>query len=497
MDLFSIIFYLGIYYVRPHDWIHLFKMLPIIKVTFLMLILTVYHKNQGQLWKQMLRTPHDWLMFFYMLWIIFTSGQPYTTFKLIYSLFAIYFLTVVTLNTTKKIQTLLNWWTVWIVVLAAFAVASKFGFDPTGSYDLTMGLMKGRLAFNTSIFNNANALGHSIVPAIVMLYFIAFWQRPVFIRITTGALMAIPLYCVYATESKGAFLTGATILLVAVTFRRPIIIQILIFVFSLTVGVAAVQLLPRMQELESAKSNEAIQGRVAAFHFGMDSMKSKVAGVGWGRFEISLYKELRFWKAPHSSYVRVGGEMGWIGLAMFLGLMYCCCRTLLFARTDNDDEERIRRTLFVILVSFAVSSWMVGWNDRVIFFLMVAATGAFHRCLIEKRIGQSVAETSGNQFASISSPQPSALPAVTIAPPLTLPTPPPIGNVATPNNEILVTTAHSNDQDHKKTMSESAEELFSFLAGIKWNRLGIVDIVLIALITQATVYFWQYIMTKM
>ena len=70
-----------------------------------------------------------------------------------------------------------------IVLLSAMALGIYVGFDPVGSKDVVQGTMKGRLVFNTSIFNNANALGHSVVPAIPLVYFLLIWKRPVFVKI--------------------------------------------------------------------------------------------------------------------------------------------------------------------------------------------------------------------------------------------------------------------------------------------------------------------------
>ncbi len=53
--------------------------------------------------------------------------------------------------------------------------------------------MKGRLILNLSIFNNPNGLGHSVVPAIPMLYYYLIYRRPILLRVLGFALMAIPL----------------------------------------------------------------------------------------------------------------------------------------------------------------------------------------------------------------------------------------------------------------------------------------------------------------
>src|SRR5205085_889379 len=75
---------------------------------------------------------------------------------------------------------------------------------------------------------------------------------------------------------------------------------------------------------------------------------------------------------------------GYVGLFLFIGIIYWSLRTLIAARTSNTDEERIRRILFVLVFSYIISSWMVNFTYRVSFFLMAAAIAAFHRQLMEK-----------------------------------------------------------------------------------------------------------------
>ena len=160
--------------------------------------------------------------------------------------------------------------------------------------------------------------------------------------------------------------------------------QLIVLGVALTLGWAGMTQLPRMSELDKAKTDEAIQGRVAAFKFGLDMMESKFTGVGYEHSAIAFFRGQPLWKASHSSYVQIGGELGWVGLFLFLGILYCCLRTLLTAQTTTIEEERIRRVLFILIFSYMISSWMVNFTYRTTFFLMAAAAAAFHRHLLNK-----------------------------------------------------------------------------------------------------------------
>jgi O-antigen ligase len=483
MDFFALILFLSLYFLRPHEWITVVGALRPMQIAVFLALLGMFHRYGARLWREIIKTPQDWMMMGYFLWFVGSNPQPFATLSSVNNLFIFYLVATLTLSTTGRIKFMLNWWALLILGLALMAVLSEYGFDPTESWEVTNGRFKGRLSLSLSIYRNPNALGHTVVPVIVMLYFLGIWQRPVFIKIATMFVLILPLYCVYLTQSKGAFLSGFAMLLMAVTFRRPKVVQVSVFIFALSFGWAAMQALPRMGELDSSKTDEAIQGRVMAFQFGMDTLKNRVAGVGYPNFESSFMSRYGYAKAPHSSYVRVGGELGLVGLFLFVGILCTCLRTLYFARTVDEEEERVRRTLFVMLLSYMVSSWMVGWMDRATFFLIAGAISAFHRQLIERQeseviiipeIQKSVAAfsraarptTADSHQDAIGFPQPGLLPP---------------GSVTTVNG---VKTKAGDD---------AARPWY----GIRWNRVGLLDIFFMVLMTGVILFVWQYMIRYM
>jgi hypothetical protein len=141
-----------------------------------------------------------------------------------------------------------------------------------------------------------------------------------------------------------------------------------------------------MNELSSSKTDPAIQGRVAALNYGLTLMRNNWFGIGLGNFEGSFfhngplekterintvparriplangtYRDIdarripiirynHFTKATHGAYNQNGAELGYVGLFLFIGILYCCIRTLLLVKSHDDDEERIRRALFAMV----------------------------------------------------------------------------------------------------------------------------------------------------
>lgn len=384
MDFAAIVAFTIVLYVRPHE---IFTFLAAMRPAFLVMAwggMSLFMRPQGLDWKSIVRTPHDWVMLAYFCWIVFTNDDEWGTWNKIYPFVGFYFITVQALTNMTRIYTFLYWWLGCIMFIATMALLSLIGIDPAGSAYVTEA-SRGRLVFNTSLFNNANALGHSVIVAVPMIYFLMFWKRPVFIKEVGLALLPIPLYATYRTESKGSFIAGFGAIIAALVFGRKKVVQIVILAVALSVGWSALYALPRFTELQTASKDEAIQGRVDAFKFGRWATENHRYGVGFGNFLKSFTQKEgeEVARASHSSFNQVSAELGMGGLMLFVGLLYTCARTLMQAKTGNDFEERVRRTLFCLVVAYAVSSWMIDFAFRAAFFVMIAMVGAFHRRLQE------------------------------------------------------------------------------------------------------------------
>lgn len=382
MDFFSVILFVVLYHLRPHEWIGAVAFLRPAMIAMLLGLFGTITREKGFSLGLLFKTPHDWLMAAYLFWMVGTSPDPKGTWLATYSLFLYYFVIVLALSNVERMRKFVSWWAIMLLVVAAFAVGSEFGFDPMHSEDITHGKMKGRLILNLSIFDNPNALGHSLVPLFGIFYFLYIWKRFFAVKITALPPILLGGWCLYLTLSKGAYLSAFGTALVGYSFRKPVGVKILLVIVSATIGWAALKTLPRMQELDRPSAEGGIQGRVWVFRWGLHTLHNTWKGVGWGQFAQAFSRSSGFQKAPHSTYVAVGAELGWPGLTIFLGIIYCCFKTLTLAVTDDDEEERIRRALFVLIFSFCVSSWMVGWANRASFFMMVAAIAAFHRHML-------------------------------------------------------------------------------------------------------------------
>jgi hypothetical protein len=484
MDFTCIVLFLAIYHLKPQEWTSLFATIRFAQLTMFASVASLFFRGRSLKASDFFRTPHDWAMIVFFGWVVIASPGPFDTFKEFLNRLVFYVVIVQTLTSWDRIKRFLGWWTGMLVAVAALALMGEYFFDPLGSHSITHGIMKDRLILNLSMVNNPNALGHTVVPVIPMLYYFCIWKRPLFMKEVGLISFAIPLWCVYLTFSKGAYLAGAATLLATMMFGRPKAVQIALLAIALAGGITAVQTLPRMNELQKTKTDEAIQGRIRAFTYGRGYYDTLTRGVGQGKFIESLLRDHNYYKASHSTYVQTGAELGRTGLFLFMLIIWTSARTLLFARTQNAEQERVRRILFVLLLTYCVSGWMVDFAYRASFFMFVAAIGAFHRMLYLK------AETSEETEQISQRPEFAWKPAA--AEPALAPVP----GVAIAGMPGAVVAMSSEEPAGRPMPWQRREEVEpqEDLEPPKpvWNRIGLADLVITAVLVYGTEQFWLY-----
>jgi hypothetical protein len=390
MDFVGIVLFAIALYVRPQEFIDVLTNLRPALTSLALAGMGLFVREGGVSAKQIIRTPMDWMMAAYFIYILFwTPGAFGDLWNGLYPFIGFYFLVVLALTNFRRLYQYLAWWCGCVMFIAIMALLSMVGIDPLDSQTTTQG-SQGRLTLNTELFNNPNGLGHSVMVAVPLLYYFMFWKRPIFVKEVGLPLIFLPMLCTYFTESKGAFIAGFGAIVATLAFGRPKWVQFILLPILLFASTSALPLLPRFTEVQfgegRARSDEAVLGRIEAFEFGKWAQENTDYGVGYKQFVEAFIRkegELKA-RASHSSFNQVAGEFGWYGLLIFSGILYTCYHSLMRARTATDNEERVRRMLFCMVLAYTVSSWMIDFGFRAAFFVMVAMVSAFHRILMDR-----------------------------------------------------------------------------------------------------------------
>lgn len=386
MEFFLSVFFLLFYYLRPQDWVPGLAGANLVKpIMAIWILVLVAGRSRPAAIPGLLRTPHDWLLLAYGLYIVWTAPDSSAAFSGFLPLLCFYAFTVQSVNTGPRLLSYLKWWNLALVLVALLAVMSLFGVDPTGAKEPTE-RFSGRLSLGTWLHNNPNALGHSVVTIIPLSYFLFFWRGN-----ATGRFVLFPLfaalayYCVLNTESKGTFLVGGVLFAAIFIIGRPKIVQVIAAVTALSLGVSALGFLPRMAQMNNLRADEGVQGRLLAWEMARNVTRKTDTGEGWMQFIALIdWKEgnriiYDIPKATHSSYVKVGADLGKYGLFLYLAVLWCALHTLFAFRPRSELEDRCRRALLVMVLANVISGWMINRQYHTEYFLIIAATASLHR----------------------------------------------------------------------------------------------------------------------
>ena len=388
-------FLLFLYFLKPHEWMPLLLIFKPVQLSTFIALVSVYYRFGGIKKSTLVRTPHDKLMWSYLFYICYTSGQMWTTFNIIKPVFLFYLVIILAINSWGDLEKWLSFWIIMLLCACAMALLSLVGVDPAGGADITRGYMKGRLIFNISIMNNPNALGHTVVQSIPLVYYMWMWKRPVFVKIPAAFLLMLPAATVWNTQSKGSYLAGSLTLLVGGLYKRHWILQLSVVMFASGAGMFLLNKLPRMNELD--KDEGGIQGRETAFAYGYycATVKSPWTGVGYKNYytsmekdagsyvDIGIGKDIYIEKAiaSHGSYNEIGSSLGQFGLGFFLGILFFNFRVLVIAKPKTLQQERCLRLLFMLSVGWCVSAAVIDWAYNAPWFFLAAGCSVFHRLM--------------------------------------------------------------------------------------------------------------------
>lgn len=481
MEFFFAVFFLLFYFLRPQDWVPGLIGMNLIKPIIVTWVAALFMgRSMASPFPGLLRTPHDWVILSYFIYVVWTAPDSTGAFSGFLPLVAFYALTVQSITSWERLLSYLKWWTIALVIVSIIANLIPLGIDLTGGKAYMEEF--GRLCIGTWIHGNPNSLAHSVVVVMPVAYLLYFWKGS-----SLGKWVIFPLFaglaywCVFQTASKGAFVVGGITLVSVFVIGRPKMVQVFMAVVSLTVGMSALSFLPRMAQMNDLRADEGVQGRLLAWEMARGVTKTRSTGAGWQEFVALIdWKEGNtvihdIPKATHSSYVQVGADLGTYGLFLYVAGLWCAVHTLLKFRPANDDEDRCRRALAVLLLATAASGWMINRQYHTEYFLVIAATAALHRLRMSRE---------------------------GVAPPA-VEAPPEDNNPLSedPDDEESAATYEMPETERRE---DGVAPIFSTREDTEtappkpfWNRLSLMDLAACSGLTYAIFWCWDYILTSL
>ncbi len=387
MDFAAAILVLVSYLLRLHQLVPGGEWLFAQKYLMAASALAMISRGRGFDWRQLFKTPLDWAVILYLGFIVYHEVEHWETFKEVGKLFLFYAVTAQALCNSRRLFTYMAVWAGCTVVLALVTLDSAYGIDFSDSQSL-LSLYENRQCLNLSIYNNPNALGHTVVLGVPLVLHAFFLGRSVPWKLLCLPMWAAVLTAVYLTESKGAFVVGAALTIITLWVGRSWVLRIMLIVLLVGGGTAAFQALPRMEALQSSSaiaSDEGIWGRLAVWNAGIEQLQADPSGAGWKKFfPVIVYVDSRgkmifFQKGPHNSYVAVTAELGYLGLFFYLLVLAACLRVVVQFGGRDSRQTRSRSLILIVLLGYAISGWMIERPYHIEYFLIAGVCAAFQR----------------------------------------------------------------------------------------------------------------------
>jgi hypothetical protein len=485
---------LFLWIVRPQDILAVIGGVSVVKYLMYGGIVATLRRPGGFNVSKMFACPMDWLVTAYCAWAIYVTTDHMAAAKEVFTYFSFHMVTALALTTWRRMETYINVWLTCLGALALLAMSTHWGFEIVGgSAELTT-IFHERLTLNTWVFRNPNALGHGVI-ALLTAGTVWFLLPGAKNRVLGVVMIALAVNTVYLTQSKGAYLAAAGGLTLLMLFKRPVWLQLAVLAVVYVGGLAVLKTLPRMDTL--SKNDAGIQGRMIVWQQAKASMESTKTGEGLKQFQgfvavriAKLHRTIHVPIATHGSYVRHGADLGYVGVMLFAGIFYGGVRLLMQARTPPESRERhIQRAIYGLLVTMAISCWVVDRAYHMDFFLLSGLLSAFHRKF------QPQPRPAEEEAAQPAIPDIAPVPDVgedgqtgAVLVPASAPS---AGSAAALAGEA---DDGESKEDGPPLATDDDDDDENALKLI-WRRLGFLDLVIMYALMEAVVYYWELFST--
>ena len=243
-----------------------------------------------------------------------------------------------------------------------------------------------------------NELGLALLMTIPLLRYLQLQSSQWWLKMGLLGAMLISLVAILGTQSRGALLgLGAmSMFLILKSPKRGKLLAALALSVPLMLSFMPDSWWERMESIKDYKEDKSAMGRINAWGFAFNLAKDKpLVGGGFETFRRSLFKKY----APnpndvhdaHSVYFELMGEHGFVGLGIFLLLLFLAWQSanwMIKKTRDIPDLQRARmlaQMLQVSLIGYASAGAFLGLAYFDLLYAIIAIIVAM-RILVQKHL---------------------------------------------------------------------------------------------------------------
>jgi len=364
----GLMIYLSMIYLRPQEFVAALKGQPLVLIMALVVLSTLVIHNAFQKKKFLFsnfRQGFFMLAFFVViimsqLQLLYLSGarKAFDDFLPVFMLFFMIVNLITSFDQLRKTFLLLI---ILTALISADGIYQYFhGIDIAGQT-----LIEGRIRW-IGIFSDPNDLGLTILAFTPFpLIFLFKKKSSAGSRLFWFVILAVLLYALYLTNSRGTFL-GLMAILAYFSIKKWG------WTKGLVGGVAAAMALfamgpSRMSELSLQEASAS--GRIDAWATGINLLKWRpVLGVGYGNF--TEHHTL----TAHNSVVLCWSELGLVGLFVWLLLIVTSFNEMLIAekRARGTEVALLAQGMQLSMIGFFVSAFFLSRTYNEVLYIIIA-----------------------------------------------------------------------------------------------------------------------------
>lgn len=315
--------------------------------------------------------PQDkFLLFFLILGTMshvlnFYFGGAYAFFTKFLSIILIYYVITSSLVSMKEIE---RFFVVIIILTTIMAVHGilQFNNGGIGWTGQTFAHKSTRIRY-IGIFSDPNDLALVFIFAVPLILYFLSQKEGMLYRIINLCLLAIVLYGIFLTQSRGAMVSLGTMAayygVKKYGIKKGLIAGAILLVPIIIVFKSG-------QFLEISASEESAHGRIDAWYEGLQMlMHSPLWGVGPGMFTEFNYL------TAHNSFVLCFSETGLLGYFFWLGAIYYnfmgLAKTYKYELLNSEEGTIISPSFFltISLVGFLTASFFLSRTYTIILYI--------------------------------------------------------------------------------------------------------------------------------
>jgi len=273
------------------------------------------------------------------------------------------------------------------IELLVWTIALSLGFYGVkgGIFTLTSGGGYHVVGPPRTFIGGNNELGLALIMTLPLMRYLHLQARQAWVKWGLMGAMGLTAVAVLGTQSRGALL-GLAVMLVMLLWKSRRRITMLVVMGAVLFG--AVQYMPgswheRMETIQDYQEDPSALGRLNAWGFAFNLAKDRpLLGGGYQAFTPDLFAIY----APdpnnvhdaHSIYFEVLGEQGFVGLILFLALGWLAWRSCDRVRREASQREHglwiadLVRMLQVSLIGYASSGAFLGLAYFDLYYHLIA-----------------------------------------------------------------------------------------------------------------------------